>query len=481
MDYGTIRIGRMANATKFPNVTWDDTQTAEINYSKYQIKETDFRVKTATFTSSDFFDITTGRVIVRISSDFHENFAGIILDVEYDENTGLYSYQCQDWSRHWISKFEFAVKNAKLYNVLQFLITQGGVDFKSPTIEELESNKNTLKGLAAIGKYDQSLYEGNLYKTNPMKNKVTVLSRDKTYMEVIRSLVYSQLGFFDVYFKDSGIMQIAPISKKDWENTGLVLSDDEFYNRKFQFNTTNIITGVLVNGTDLTAGTWVMAGPAIGLSLSSFFGYNETSISNPNSNNNSNAVKSTSKSSTKNTSTKKSTMKNPFNNRNKKIMVSADGGSDGFRQKIIDLLHKDGWTVKNLGTGPGTHSASYNQIDKSYAANLTIFNGFCAGTVRECYDGWLKGHHEKKGVQLVYMWDTSGWTEGMKPYRYGDFSGYSASRAWDDNFSSNNPAIKNVMDYMKKYKVCYCCGPTPSQAYSQFKAGGYLKQKGIIK
>ena len=37
------------------------------------------------------------------------------------------------------------------------------------------------------------------------------------------------------------------------------------------------------------------------------------------------------------------------------------------------------------------------------------------------------------------------------------------------------------MEYFKKYKVLYCCGPTPQEAYEQFKAGGYLKMKGLVK
>ena len=162
-------------------------------------------------------------------------------------------------------------------------------------------------------------------------------------------------------------------------------------------------------------------------------------------------------------------------------MVCADGGSGPFKGKIVSMLKKDGWSVTDLGTGPAYHSIAYQKVDSSYAVNLVICNGFCAGSMRECYTGWLKGSHEKKGVTLVYMFDTSSWTnpKGMKPYRYGDFSGYSAKRAWDDNFSSGDPAIKNVQDYLKKYNVKYCCGPTPSEAYQQFKAGGYFKYKGI--
>ena len=78
------------------------------------------------------------------------------------------------------------------------------------------------------------------------------------------------------------------------------------------------------------------------------------------------------------------------------------------------------------------------------------------------------------------MWDTSGWTNpnGMKPYRYGDFSGYNASRAWDDNFSSSDPSIKNVSDWLKKNNALYCANPTADGIVNQFLAGGYFKSVG---
>ena len=73
------------------------------------------------------------------------------------------------------------------------------------------------------------------------------------------------------------------------------------------------------------------------------------------------------------------------------------------------------------------------------------------------------------------MWDTRTWNEKMRPYRDGDFSGYNAKRAWDDNFSSTDPSINNVSDWLKKNDAKYCCGPTAEQIVEQFLAGGYFK------
>ena len=103
-DIGKIRIAHFKN----PNImntyidSWKNAKT--LHYSKYQIKETDLRVKTATFSSPDYIDLTTGLYAVLISSRYHENFSGIVLDVDYDPSTGIYNYQCQDWSRTYMRK-----------------------------------------------------------------------------------------------------------------------------------------------------------------------------------------------------------------------------------------------------------------------------------------------------------------------------------------------------------------------------------------
>ena len=108
-----ILIGRMLNANAL-NLTKNAINNMNnIHWSKYQIKETDMRQKTATFTSPQYLDLTTGVFCVMIISPYHENFGGLILKVDYDEDIGLYEYQCQDWSRKYQGKFELVKGNAK--------------------------------------------------------------------------------------------------------------------------------------------------------------------------------------------------------------------------------------------------------------------------------------------------------------------------------------------------------------------------------
>ena len=105
-DWGTIQIKRFSDASKQNLYMSSWSGAKNIPYSKYSIKESDMRVKTANFTSPQYLDLTTGLHAIRIISKYHENFGGIVLDVDYDENTGLYTYQCQDFSRLYMDKFE---------------------------------------------------------------------------------------------------------------------------------------------------------------------------------------------------------------------------------------------------------------------------------------------------------------------------------------------------------------------------------------
>ena len=46
----------------------------QVQFEKYQIKETDLRKKTATFTTPHYFDLTKGKTCIVIASPYHENF-----------------------------------------------------------------------------------------------------------------------------------------------------------------------------------------------------------------------------------------------------------------------------------------------------------------------------------------------------------------------------------------------------------------------
>lgn len=475
-DFGAIQIARFPDATKVNKiVNWETGK--KIPFTKYNIKETDMRVKTATFSSPQYLDLTTGLFAVRIVSKYHENFGGIVLDVDYDENTGMYDYQCQDFSRLYISKPEFLIKNGNIYKILINLLTRGALPIKSINAKNRKKFKKVLSGLKPLKYYNQSFYEGNRYKGNPFNKKISFIARDKSFIDLIRDIVFNSLGFFDVYFNDRGVLQIEPLSKKDWDNTGLHLNNIDYSSRKFKFSTTNSITGVVVNGSDLKIGAYKKSDELINFPLNAFFGVVGTSIANPVQQKTTNAVKATnSKSKTSKTSKVKD---NPYGNKAKKIWIGADGGSGGFAREIVSLLQKNGWHVHYSGEGAAVHNNDYNNVTSDYQILAIVDNGFCCTTVKEAYEGYCAPTLKRKNVTVMFMFDTRNWTNpaGMKPYRYGDFKGYTAHTAWDD--SSGYCTSMNVDSFFRKHKAVYCASPTAKGMVDMFLKGGYYASKGI--
>ena len=461
----------------------DNLPPNNIPWTKYQIKETDMRIKTATFSSPQYMDLTLGRYIVRIVSPYHENFTGFILSVEYDEDNRVYNYQCQDWSRNYMAKVGTNLAN---YTPLRTYLIQCLIRYDSfPsgnefTSDELKKYSVVLSGLRPASDYAQEKW-GSIIKFNPMTEKPTVIIRDKPFIEIIRDLVYGSGAYIDLWWNDYGILQVEPYQKDDFFNTGLHLVSPEAVDRKFKFDTTNIITGAIVRNPDAINYDEGVGKRYWNDLLTNFFGYFNVagadkdlyaSLGNKVTTTTTTSTKSTSSSS----SSSSSSTSNPFKGR--KIWINADNGSDDMKNTVANKLKNKGYTVHVGRTGSNVHYEDYTNVTKDYVY-ITMYNGFCACTIREAYSSSMQNKLKNKNVQLVVMFDTRNWTDpqGMKPYRYGDFNGYSAKRAWDDNFCSFDPYIKDVGKYFKDNNAVYCAYPNADGLVEQFEAGGYFKWK----
>ena len=151
-----------------------------------------------------------------------------------------------------------------------------------------------------------------------------------------------------------------------------------------------------------------------------------------------------------------------------------------MKNAVANLLKKLGWAVHVGGTGPSYHYTDYFNELNSNDVYIVMCNGFCAGSVREAYSDYIQGVLKKRGVQLVMMWDTRDWTnpQGMAPYRYGNFTGYTAHQAWDDDFSKDDPTINDVGSWLKSKNSFYCAYPSAEGLVEQFVAGGYFAYTG---
>lgn len=471
-----IRTVRLPNARQTTIKNWSKGKL--MHWESYQIKETDPRVKTASFTSPEYLDLTTGLFAVLISSPHHENFSGIVIKSEYDPDNELYTYQCQDWRRQLITKFS-KVFNGKysIYNIIRNFLTHGKVSL-TPTKAQLEKYKWELSGLRPAYQYEQGYY-GSAINFNPMTDKPRMVINNKSYIDSILDFIHGQGAYIDVHFNDCGVLQFEPYTKSEFENTGLHLTSKELISSKYDFDPTNMLAGVVVKSNEkLKSGKYYSSGDVLNLDLSAFFGMVTSVVDNPNKQNNTttNKAKNTAISKKSNNATTKS---NPYNKKARKVWINADNGSNAKKNDVANALRKQGWTVKVSGTGPNWHYKDYFNVSSDYSVYITLYNGFCAGTIREAYSSKIQNVLKKKGVQLVVMWDSAGWTnpKGMKPYQYGDFNGYNAGRAWDDNFSSGNPSISNVGKYLKDNNAKYCVHPTTAGLITQFLKGGYFATK----
>ena len=442
-----------------------------IHWSKYQIKETDFRSKTASFTTPQYLDLTTGVFCVMVTTPMHEDFGGIIIDVKYDHKTGLYEYQCQDHSRAYQGKFELINIKKSVHRILQFLITQGGVSTVGAVSKvKLNEFKKVLSGLRPAYQYEQK-YWGSTINFNPMTEKSRMIFRGKSWIEAIRALVLGSGAYIDVYFDKYGIIHIEPYTKDDFFNTGLYLTTPEIAEATQEFDTTNIITGARVHSTDKTKiGNVYGSSTLINLNLTAIFGNLYTSIDNPNQ-----STTSSSKTGKTNSTSKKSTTKtktnNPYNTKKKEVWLNSDNingkSSDRkFMEDVAKILRKNGWKTKIIGVGPNTHTEGY--MGPKNGIWFCIYGGADGAVFREAagknsYTNKLK----KLGSRTVIGMHGGGdIRKGGKYYKF-------LPRAWDDNYSpSSYKGISYPLKMLTKGKVPIMYASNAKQMAAKFLAGG---------
>ena len=431
-----------ANSKSLSKDFWNNG--LKVYWSKYQIKETDMRQKTASFTSPNYLDLTTGLYSVLITSPYHEDFGGIILSVNYDKSTGLYEYQCHDFSRLYQSKFNLISVKNNYYDILRLLITQLNASNGKGRVSasKLKKYKYQLSGLRPKLYYDQGIWENGI-NFNPMNNVNQMVFRDVSYIEAIRDIVFSTGAYIDVYFNKYGILEIKPFSKQDWLQSGIYLTTPELASSKFKFDTTNIITGVVVNSEDkLSSGRKYTSSKVLNLDLSVFFGNLTTTIENPNK-----TTTSTS-SSSKSVSSKKSNNSKTKEGTGITVFMNCDniyGKSKDMKlmKDIATYLKKRGYKVEIGGIGPSYHYSQINRVKKN-GIYMCIYGGACAGTLKE---HWSSNHYKsvlkKKNAKMVVAF--------LSPPSTNIHNLKWLPRAHDDNFSPrsfkgvNNPE-KHLLD-----------------------------------
>lgn len=303
----------------------------EIMFSEFTITETDLRVKTATWTSPQYVDLTKGRACVWIQRKYGENFGGVILSCEFDESSGLYKYEAQDWNRLLTSKvYVILAGDTKVYDIVKKLLVKcnlstvglKSIDSYNNIMDEVPSYDDPEESLTGSGdsnnnnnnnnnsnnnnnnnngndsssssetKYttsvtplptDKKANENKKAKRNPFYKKPEGLYDKLTAREFIMALVMKQGVNIDVHMNEHGVLYFEPYKKDTWRKERWYFVDTDVYDAKLKFDITDIITQVAVKHVDPLDGdaTLYTSEKLIGVNLAAFFGVMGTVIDNP--------------------------------------------------------------------------------------------------------------------------------------------------------------------------------------------------------
>ena len=227
------------------NYLESDGKNEMINYEKYEITETEPSACTMKFTSDQHFDPTKGQWRVLLLHPNHRPFYGFILDDDYDESTELYSYQCQDGSRAYQGKTQFASAGAlQKYGMVKTLLA-GGLDKNGKGYFE---DKYSLAGLRRLEDYKQAA-AGNIKECNPLSAAVPSVLTYDSFIDQIRGLCLSDGANIKVYFDKYGICQIEPNStvyQQNKYNGFLYFSLKDMSSNTYSMDKTNVITNIRV-------------------------------------------------------------------------------------------------------------------------------------------------------------------------------------------------------------------------------------------
>ena len=436
-----------------------------IPFTDYEITESDQRTKTAKFTTPLGLDLTSNFTYCIITNPYHEDFGGVVLSEEYDADKDLYTYQCQDWRRQYLSKTR--LKSAGDTNKYEFikasLITPFLLEtFNSPISKEQEKQYSKyLTGLRPLNEY--KIKTGVLKPQNYLEQKAeTFLSYD-SIIDSIMNIALDGQNNLDIWFDKYGVCHLDPIDWDYWLNTGLLLTTENIAEYKYGFDTTNILTGVKVKNADNSSPRTFLNnysypnganGTKFGDDLAIIFGNHCSMIDGPKTET---GTSNTGTSTT--TSTGTNNVTSGIMSGKQSFAVGCDGGTSTQRiTEVINALKAKGHDAISVGQGPssvtnyGLRSASKGKI------GIFIVNGNDGGVF---YD-FVQSYYGYKYMIMMFesqkattdKWITCNAMKNTKCY-IDPRQGYASSvyRSGVENYTPEQ--------WMKKYpgKMAVACGP----------------------
>lgn len=456
----------------------DAGNATDLKFTNYEITETDPRTKTAKFTSDYYMDLTRGHHWILIASPYHENFGGKILSVTYDKTNGLYTYQCQDGRRQYLSKNRAKIdSDCTIYDVLEYLLVRSqytGNNLSVPLPEDIRKKYPiTLSGLHPLKDYEIKPSPAIKPINNLAQKCPEILSFDSEIDKILNLSHYGQTPV-DVYFTPDGICHLDPIDVDYWLNSGIKLTHSDLVHYKYGFDITNVLTGINVK--DNNSSTYYKDWEE----LKFYFG-TQTGLVDPVTT----QTGGTSSGSSSSTSSGNGVVVNSATGlrdnsganiaKNRPIVINIDNinGYSADKRVMEDCataLRNAGYSdVRVSGVGPGYHTSDITsgRVPNNGVA-FTVYGGYCAGTFWDMCQPYIQNHVKNRGIQIVF-----GFTN-MPNYRRSQTKHLDKltwlPRAWDDNFSGLS-GLSNPGQYITSRGIHYVYGDNGTEL-GQNLAGG---------
>ena len=234
-----------------------------IYLKEFEITEEDLRVKSASFETPTKIDTSKQMTWINVMYNGKKIYSGNILSSEYDESTGYYKYTTIGHQR-WMSGKTYFVANPNkkkkeddLYKILKTFCKKivsetnikGYVLKPKKKYQSYSNNKSTPKNQT---KKKKNKKDKNVSDDDNWKLKDGLFYEDKTYYEILMSLVAKTNSAIDMYVDENNILHLDPLKVKSWRNSkGVIFTTDKLKEYTIKQDSTNIITSVLVKTTDI--------------------------------------------------------------------------------------------------------------------------------------------------------------------------------------------------------------------------------------
>lgn len=296
------------------------TDYEEVPFHSVRITEEDPEIKTATIETTEELPLLEGRDAILITGDDCNDFSGICIKKEKNNDNGTWEYTCQGWlDRILTNEITYVADGTEtVYEILTNIHNDTGLPtdnllpidkydttVSSETKKLLEADadltetsdaytqqvQEQLNGSSSSGEDEKTVtytktLATNKEKTtiNPMKKKPVGIFKQKTLGDFIRALIHDYGSNIRFYGDINGIPHYDILDLETWRKTGFLIPEEMgIGNYNYSLDITNLITQVgienisAING----AGELYTSEELLGVNLEKYGGRIGVVLENP--------------------------------------------------------------------------------------------------------------------------------------------------------------------------------------------------------